>query len=181
VPLASNQIAYSLLGRHNGSQETLDYCNDNNIRVLAFFPLAMGLLTGKYQESSSSRSTNNNAGDSLKVSKKSSIETRDLIAYSKRISPLLHAMQTMAEKYDKTVAQVALNYIVCQGAIPIPGARTRQQLVDNAGAMGWRLSSTEIAQLETESDRLGFGFDGAGFKRASEKFVGYGMETWTLD
>jgi pyridoxine 4-dehydrogenase len=180
VPLASNQIAYSLLGRHNGSQETLDYCNNNNIRVLAFFPLAMGLLTGKYQDGPASRSANKN-GDSLKVSKKSSIETRDLVAYSKRISPLLDAMQTMAEKYDKTVAQVALNYIVCQGAIPIPGARTQQQLVDNAGAMGWRLSATEIEQLAAASDRLGFGFDGAGFKRASEKFVGYGMETWTLD
>jgi pyridoxine 4-dehydrogenase len=179
VPLASNQIAYSLLGRHNGSQETLEYCNENNIRVLAFFPLAMGLLTGKYQHEDSPRSVHH--GDSLKVSKKSSIETRDLIAYAKRISPLLGAMQQMANTHDKTVAQVALNYIICQGAIPIPGARTREQLIDNAGAMGWRLSAAEIEQLEAESDRLGFGFDGAGFKRASEKFVGYGMETWTLD
>jgi pyridoxine 4-dehydrogenase len=39
VPLASNQIAYSLLGRKNGAQETLDYCNKNGIKVLAAYRL----------------------------------------------------------------------------------------------------------------------------------------------
>ena len=41
VPLASNQIAYSLIGRHNGSQETLDKCNELGIKVLAYYPFAM--------------------------------------------------------------------------------------------------------------------------------------------
>lgn len=181
VTLASNQIAYSLLGRHNGAQETLDYCNENNIQVLAFFPLAMGLLTGKYNVANKHRGRASR-GDSLTVSKKSSIETKDLMAYSESLSPLIDTMQRLGDKYGgKSIPQVALNYVVCKGAIPIPGARTRQQLVDNAGAMGWRLSADDIADLESEAERLGFGFEGAGFKRASEKFVGYGMETWTLD
>ena len=47
VPLASNQIAFSLIGRHNGAQETLDKGNELGIKTLAFFPFAMGLLTGK--------------------------------------------------------------------------------------------------------------------------------------
>lgn len=180
VPLASNQIAYSLLGRHNGAEETLQYCNENDIQVLAFFPLAMGLLTGKYNTKNENRDSVSR--DSLKVSKKSSMETKDLLAYSKRLSPLVNTMQRLGEKHgNKSISQVALNYVICKGAIPIPGARTRQQLMDNAGAMGWRLSNDDMAELEYEADRLGFGFDGAGFKRASEKFVGYGMETWTLD
>jgi hypothetical protein len=41
VPLASNQIAYSLIGRHNGAQETVDKCNELGIRVLAYYPFAM--------------------------------------------------------------------------------------------------------------------------------------------
>ena len=44
-----------------------------------------------------------------------------------------------------------------------------------------RLSDKEVAMLEAEADQLGFGFDGAGFKKTSEKFVGYGMEKWRLD
>ena len=97
------------------------------------------------------------------------------------IAPLLSVMEQIAYTRGKTVAQVALNYIVCKGAIPIPGARTAEQLVDNAGAMGWRLSDTEVSLLETAADSLGFGFEGAGFKRTSEKFVGYGVEKWALD
>jgi pyridoxine 4-dehydrogenase len=93
----------------------------------------------------------------------------------------LSAMTAIAERRGKTIAQVALNYIMSKGAIPIPGCRTTSQLKDNLGAMGWRLSETEIAVLELEADKLGFGFDGAGFKRTSEKFVGYGIEKWSLD
>ena len=46
VPLASNQIAYSLIGRHNGAQQTVDRCNELGVKVLAYYPFAMGLLTG---------------------------------------------------------------------------------------------------------------------------------------
>ena len=196
VPLVSNQIAYSLLGRHNGAQETLDYCNESGIKVLAFFPFAMGLLTGKYggarddyDEIGSRGGTKRDKdpliqpiNNSLLTSKKTSLEARELQGYANRIAPILRVMEGIAAQREKTVSQVALNYIICKGAIPIPGARTRRQLLDNMGssAGGWRLSETEIAMLEQASDELGFGFDGAGFKRASEKFVGYGMEKWTL-
>jgi diketogulonate reductase-like aldo/keto reductase len=67
-----------------------------------------------------------------------------------------------------------------QGAIPIPGARTQAQLRDNLGARGWRLTKEEVSRLETEADKLGFAFEGAGFKRTSEKFVGYGVESGSL-
>ena len=179
VPLASNQIPFSLIGRHNGAQQTVDTCNEIGVKVLAFFPFAMGLLTGKYHSSAASAKTA--LLDSLLTSKKTAMETRDLQNYAAKIAPLLRTMERIAETRNKTVSQVALNYVICKGAIPIPGARTTQQLVDNLGSLGWRLTETEIALLEAEADALGVGFDGAGFKRASEKFVGYGMEKWTLD
>ena len=191
VPLASNQIAYSLLGRHNGAQETVDKCNELGIKVLAYYPFAMGLLTGKYSPNMANAAVLGQSSDSsLLQFQKTELEKRDLERYAKGdgivvpeggISPLLETMTTIAESRGKTVAQVALNYVISKGAIPIPGCRTISQLKDNLGAMGWRLSETEIAMLELQADKLGFGFDGAGFKRTSEKFVGYGIEKWRLD
>jgi pyridoxine 4-dehydrogenase len=189
VPLASNQIAYSLLGRNNGAQETLDYCNNNRIKVLAAFPFAMGLLTGKYT-SRSSESIDTDTITSLTTSRKTKLEINDLLKYANGdgqtiplggVTPLLQVMESIAKVRGKTIAQVALNYIICKGAIPIPGARTQAQLRDNLGARGWRLTTEEISWLEQEVDKLNFGFEGAGFKRTSEKFVGYGVEKWTLD
>ena len=192
VPLASNQIGYSLLGRHNGAQETLDKCNELGVKVLAYYPFAMGLLTGKYSSDELKAASNAKESDnaSLLSFKRSSLELKDLERYAKGdgetipkggITPLLQSMETIAANRGKTVAQVALNYIISKGAIPIPGCRTADQLKDNIGAMGWRLTETEIAMLELDADMLGFGFDGAGFKRTSEKFVGYGVEKFALE
>lgn len=179
VPLASNQIAYSLIGRENGSQDTVDACTDLGVKVLGYYPFAMGLLTGKYSQSSLARTESTLT--SFTKTKKSSLELKDLNNYAASMSPLLSTMDDIAASREKTVAQVALNYIVCKDVIPIPGAHSIGQVKDNAGAMGWRLTDSEVAKLEEETDKLGFHFEGAGFKRTSEKFVGYGVEKWSLD
>ena len=156
------------------------------MQTLAFFPFAMGLLTGKYNKDVTAADLQS----SLYTSKRSKLEANDLYRYALGdgeaipkggISKLLAVMQDCADTHDKTLAQVALNYVICQGGIPIPGARTEEQYMDNMGAMGWRLTDSELGRIEEESERLGFGFEGAGFKRTSEKFVGYGVEKWTLD
>ena len=205
VPLASNQIAYSLIGRHNGAQQTLDRCNELGVKVLAYYPFAMGLLTGKYTSDSPqmsvedelmkrtvsplSSSSTASSSSSLSLSRRSNFERKDLERYARGdgisvpkggVAPLLRTMEKMAAERGVTVAQIALNYIICKGAIPIPGARTAAQYTDNNGALGWRLSTQEVDILENEADSLGISFDGAGFKRSNAKFVGYGMETWSL-
>jgi hypothetical protein len=43
------------------------------------------------------------------------------------------------------------------------------------------ISATELGQLELVDDSFGFDIEGAGFKRTSDKFVGYGIEKWRLD
>jgi len=179
VPLASNQIAYSLIGRQNGAQKTVDTCTENGVKVLAYYPFAMGLLTGKY--SNSVDSVSDATITSLTSSKKTDLEMKDLRSYANKMSGLLSEMKIIAAEREKTISQVALNYIMCKGAIPIPGARTVDQVKDNIGAMGWELSESEIGVLESEADKLGFSFEGAGYKRTSEKFVGYGVEKWSLD
>jgi len=145
VPLASNQIAYSLIGRHNGAQETLNKGKELGIATLASFPFAMGLLTGKYT-SKSSGSMAKDTLTSLTSSKKSKFEERDLKKYAQGdgkshtgVGPVLQVMEDIAQIRGKTIAQVALNYIICKGAIPIPGARSNAQVRDNLGSMGWRL------------------------------------------
>lgn len=190
VPLASNQIGYSLLGRHKGAQETVDKCNELGVKVLAYYPFAMGLLTGKYTKQNGMVMPLDAKDASLFRNKKTGLEKKDLARYAfgdgvtvpeGGVQPLLETMSAIAEKRDKTVAQVALNYIISKGVVPIPGCRSVSQLEDNVGAMGWRLSEIDTKMLELEADKLGFGFDGAGFKRTNEKFVGYGVEKWSLD
>jgi pyridoxine 4-dehydrogenase len=190
VPLASNQIAFSLLGRHNGAQETVDKCNELGVKVLACYPFAMGLLTGKHSKQAAQ--INPTSGDdSLLSAKKTKLELQDIKKYANGdggltipdggIDPLITTMLAIAEKRGKTVAQVALNYIMSKNVVPIPGCRSTAQLEENLGALGWRLTETEVKMLELEAEKLGFGFDGAGFKRTGEKFVGYGVEKFRLE
>ena len=192
VLLASNQIAFSLIGRHNGAQQTLDRCNELGVKVLAYYPFAMGLLTGKYTSTSPATSAESalTSSLSLSTSRRNKFERQDLERYANGdgktipaggVAPLLGSMERIAKIRGASVAQVVLNYIICKGAIPIPGARTAAQYVDNMGALNWRLTEQEVSDMENEADNLGFSFDGAGFKRSNAKFVGYGMETWRLD
>ena len=51
----------------------------------------------------------------------------------------------------KTPAQVALNWLIAGGAVPIPGAKNRDQAYGNAGALGWSLRAAEVAALATAS------------------------------
>jgi len=186
VPLASNQIHFNLLYRRQGSLATVEACKELGVACLAYYPLAMGLLTGKL------------TGQRLRG--KDDTRSRELLRYLEGgqprplefpatagfvpeggIRPVLIALQEVAARVGKTPAQVALNWIVCKGAIPIPGASSELQVRDNAGALGWRLSPEDVAQLDAAADSLPFEFRGSGFQTASSKFVGYGFERWRLD
>jgi pyridoxine 4-dehydrogenase len=182
VPLASNQINYSLLYRNSGAQATVDACKELGVAVLAYFPLAMGVLTGKWKSKDLldigplGEPTN-----PVELTGKSSLEQIEIAELAKRAGPLLKELETIAAARGKEVSQVALNWIICKGAIPIPGARTVQQASQNSGALGWRLSPGEVRRLEDAADQADCEFEGAGFKRSNSKFVGYGYEVWNLD
>ena len=49
---------------------------------------------------------------------------------------------------ERTPSQVALAWIIAKGAVPIPGAKSRQQAEENAGALGWRMEDDEVAALD---------------------------------
>ena len=57
-------------------------------------------------------------------------------------------LAVIARRRGRTPAQVALNWVICKGAVPIPGARTKAQAVENCGAAGWRLLPDDVQALD---------------------------------
>ena len=54
----------------------------------------------------------------------------------------------------KTNSQVALNWLICKGTMPIPGAKNAEQAQENTGALGWKLTDVEVAKLDEASDAV---------------------------
>lgn len=134
VPIASNQINLSLL-RYRSSEATLRTCEELGIKVLGYFPLANGLLTDKY-----STDTPPSFPKSLTMKK-----------YYEECEPLLKVLRRIASEKGKSPAQISINWVMMKNAIPIPGARNAAMANDNFGAMGWRLTDDEVAELEAAS------------------------------
>jgi aryl-alcohol dehydrogenase-like predicted oxidoreductase len=140
VPLASNQVHYSLLNRGIERSGLLALCRELGVTVIAYSPLEKGMLTGKYTP------------DNLPGGLRNRMYQR---AYLERIRPLIQRLRELGEAHGgKSPAQVALNWIICKGAIPIPGAKNARHARDNAGALGWRLSDDEVAELDHLSDKV---------------------------
>ncbi len=140
VPLISNQVHYSLLHRRPERNGLLDVCRELDVTLIAYSPLGMGLLTGKY--------TPENPPPALRGRR----FKRDYLA---QIQPLTALLRQMGQAHDgKTPAQVALNWVICKGAIPIPGAKNARQAQENVGALGWRLTEQEVAVLDRVSEGL---------------------------
>jgi len=71
------------------------------------------------------------------------------------LPPLLDLLRAIGQEYGgKTPAQVALNWLICKGALPIPGAKNADQAAHNAGALGWRLSEAHVQALDQASDSI---------------------------
>ncbi len=135
IPLAVNQMRYSLVTREIESNGVMAAARELDVTILAYSPLAQGLLTGKYT------ATNPPSGAR-------SMDQRFKGAGLRKVQPLLEKLSELGEKYGKTQAQVALNWLICQpGVIPIPGIKSAAQVEQNAGALGWELSATEVAEL----------------------------------
>ncbi len=139
IPLAANQVEYHLLNRAIERNGLLARCKELGIRVIAYSPLAKGLLTGKY---SLERLPPGPRG----------LTAAPILG---RIGPLLKAMTEIGQDHGgKTNAQVALNWLICKGTLPIPGPKNAMQARQNAGGAGWRLTEAEVARLDAVSDEI---------------------------
>jgi len=137
IPLASNQVHYSLL--HRGPERTglLDACRELGVTLIAYSPLEQGMLSGKYSP--------DNPPPALRGRRYS----REYLA---RIAPVIGRLREIGERRGKTPGQVALNWLICKGAVPIPGAKNARHVAESAGALGWRLSAAEVAALDAASE-----------------------------
>lgn len=139
IPLASNQVKYSLLDRAIEKNGLLARCKELGIRLIAYSPLEMGLLTGKYTTENPPTGTRGASYGNL----------------LKKIGPLLKLMTAIGQDHGgKSNSQVALNWTICKGALPIPGAKNAAQAHQNAGALGWKLTDEEVAKLDEASDKI---------------------------
>jgi aryl-alcohol dehydrogenase-like predicted oxidoreductase len=139
VSLASNQLHYSLLNRTVEKNGTLARCKELGIRLIAYSPLEMGILSGKYTV------------DTPPTGSRGKIYS----AVLPKIAPLLKLMTEIGQDHGgKSMSQVALNWVICKGALPIPGAKNAKQARENAGGLGWKLTDEEAAKLDEASDTI---------------------------
>ena len=140
IPLASNQVKYSLLDRQPERSGLVDLCKELRVTLIAYSPLEKGILTGKY---------------TVENHPQGFLSWRYNKTYLVKIEPIITALLEIGEAHGgKTPGQVALNWLICKGAVPIPGARNPQQAQDNAGALGWQLSYQEVVRLDIISNNL---------------------------
>ncbi len=141
IPLASNQVHYSLLNRQPESNGVLAACRELNVALIAYSPLEQGLLTGKY------RVTLEKA-EPVTGSRRFTPAFRT--TQRQKAEPLMETLTQIARVHDKTCGQVALNWLLekDEHIIPIPGAKNVHQAQENAGALGWRITPEEQIRLD---------------------------------
>jgi aryl-alcohol dehydrogenase-like predicted oxidoreductase len=139
IPLASNQVQYSLLSRAVEKNGTLARCKELGVRLIAYSPLEKGLLTGKYS------SENPPSG----------VRGAQYAELLKKLPPVIKLLREIGQNHgDKTPSQVSLNWLIAKGALPIPGAKNIKQAEENAGGAGWRLTEEEVATLDEATENI---------------------------
>ena len=130
--LASNQIEFSLLRTVPETSGLLATCKDLGVTPLAYSPIGQGRLTGKYSASNPPPSSRNFSAHPME-----------------RVDAVVAELRRVGEANGgKTPSQVALNWIIAKGAVPIPGAKNREQAEQNAGALGWLMGDDDVAALD---------------------------------
>ena len=134
VPLASNQVQYSLLHRRPEVDGVLAACRELGVTLIAYQPLASGALTGRYLNSRPA-----GLRRLQPMFRRAAVEAQ---------RPVVQLLQRIGARYEKTPGQVALRWLLDQGGVlPIPGAKNAEQARHNAAALGFTLTPTEISEL----------------------------------
>lgn len=137
VKIQTLQVQYSLLSTYPVTQLGLkEVCDELDIQLIAYSPLALGLLTGKYK-------TKDDLPKGLRK-----FALGQMIG---GVQPLLDCLSAIATERNKTMAQTALNWCICKGTLPIPGAKNLFQAQQNTGALGWHLNDAEVTELDKAS------------------------------
>ncbi len=145
APLVAHQVYYSLIGRAY-EWELMPLAADQGVGALVWSPLGWGRLTGKI-----GRGRPIPAGSRLHETEQFAPPVAEDHLYR-----VIDALEAIAAEIDKTVPQVALNWLLQRPTVSsvIIGARNEDQLRQNLGAVGWRLTADQMAALDAASDVL---------------------------
>jgi aryl-alcohol dehydrogenase-like predicted oxidoreductase len=129
--LATNQIELSLLRRRPETGGLLACCEELGVLPLAYSPIGQGRLTGKYSAANPPPGRRGFSAHPME-----------------QVDQIVAVLRRIGDEHDRTPSQVALNWLIAKGSVPIPGAKNRNQAEENAGALGWALSADELAALD---------------------------------
>jgi aryl-alcohol dehydrogenase-like predicted oxidoreductase len=130
--LATNQVEMSLLRRVPETGGLLATCAELGVVVLAYSPIGQGRLTGKYSASNPPPGRRGFSAHPME-----------------QVDRVVAVLREVGERNGgRTPSQVALNWLIAKGTIPIPGAKNREQASQNAGALGWALPADDVAALD---------------------------------
>ncbi|KAF3445037.1 hypothetical protein FNV43_RR14730 [Rhamnella rubrinervis] len=140
IPLASNQVNYSLIYRAPEENGVKAACDELGITLIAYSPIAQGVLTGKYTP------------ENPPTGPRGRIYTPEFLT---RLQPLLNRVKAVGENYSKTSTQVVLNWLMAQeNVVPIPGAKNAEQAEEFAGALGWKITEEEASELRSLASEI---------------------------
>jgi aryl-alcohol dehydrogenase-like predicted oxidoreductase len=145
IPLATNQVEYNLLERRIERNGVLETAQELGVSIVAWGPLASGLLSGKYHK------------DPQQLARTPIGRRMRLQRQIEPTRPLITALDEIAQHYQVTIAQVALSWLVNfhgETVLAIPGASKVYQAQEAAGAMGFRLDEADMARLDGVSRSL---------------------------
>lgn len=138
LPLAVNQVHYNLLHRDIETDGTLESAKELGVTIIAYSPLALGLLSGKYHKNPE------------RLNEKPFYSRGRIKPYYESSAALIAMLEEIGDKHDATPAQVALNWLVNfngETVVAIPGAKKARQAKESAGAMQFKLTKDEMEQL----------------------------------
>jgi aryl-alcohol dehydrogenase-like predicted oxidoreductase len=142
LPLASNQVQYSLLHRNIEMNGVLDTAKELGITIIAWSPIASGVLTGKYHKNP----------EILKT--KPYVRRVLLKRRLGKSEPIVEVVDEIALAHQVTTAQVALNWLINfhgDTVVAIPGATRASHAKESAGVMNFRLTEDEMTRIDNVS------------------------------
>lgn len=145
LALTANQVRYSLLDRRIESNGILDTARRLGVAIIAYSPLAQGLLSGKFHDKPESVASEAGFRRYLPAFKKKGLQ---------KSQPLINQLKELAAKYDAIPAQIALNWLFSyhgETVFVIPGSTKTEQARINAGAMKIDLSPEDMHGLDRAS------------------------------
>ena len=144
IPLASNQVRYNLLDRRIESNGVMKAAKKLGITIVAYSPLAQGIVTGKFHENP----------ELLKNIGFRKYNSQFKPTGLEKSLPVVKLVKELAVKYNVTSAQIALNWLIHfhgETVVAIPGATKEIHVKENTGAMSFRLSDEDMDRLDKKS------------------------------